>query len=67
LRGRVIHFGNVTGVNLDGEVVLGISEVRSQWLSFIQQLPEVDSILSRIPSMQKAVSIGLRDIQVTHR
>uniref|UniRef100_A0A6A7G3J0 T-cell activation inhibitor n=3 Tax=Hirondellea gigas TaxID=1518452 RepID=A0A6A7G3J0_9CRUS len=67
LRGRKLHFGNVTGVNLAGEVVLGISEVRSQWLSFLQKLPEVDAILSRIPDMQRAVSIGLRNIHVTHR
>ncbi|KAF2352432.1 protein of unknown function DUF4461 [Trinorchestia longiramus] len=34
---------------------------------FIQQLPEVDAMLSRIPDLQRAVSIGLRGIQVTHR
>lgn len=33
LPGRSVHFGNVTGVSQAGDVVLGTSEVRSQWLS----------------------------------
>ncbi|XP_047738112.1 T-cell activation inhibitor, mitochondrial [Hyalella azteca] len=67
LAGRRLHFGNVTGVSLSGAVVLGTAEVKSQWLSFIQQLAEVDAMLSRIPDLQRAVSIGLRGIHVTHR
>lgn len=30
--GRTIHFGNETGVSLEGIVVLSTSEVRNQWL-----------------------------------
>ncbi|XP_071518626.1 T-cell activation inhibitor, mitochondrial-like isoform X2 [Panulirus ornatus] len=67
LKGRTIHFGNETGVSLEGIVVLSTSEVRNQWLKVICKLPEQDPMIQRIPDMQKAVSNTLRDIQVTHR
>ena len=30
--GRTLVFGNVTGVNLHGEVVLGSEDVRTEWI-----------------------------------
>ncbi|XP_042232741.1 T-cell activation inhibitor, mitochondrial-like isoform X2 [Homarus americanus] len=67
LQGRAVHFGNETGVSLEGHVVLSTSEVRNQWLKVICKLPEEDSMIQRIPDMQRAVSNALREIQVTHR
>ncbi|XP_045596194.1 T-cell activation inhibitor, mitochondrial-like [Procambarus clarkii] len=67
LQGRAIHFGNETGVSLEGNVILSTSEVRNQWLKVICKLPEQDPMIQRIPGMQKAVSNALREIQVTHR
>ncbi|XP_064082355.1 T-cell activation inhibitor, mitochondrial-like isoform X2 [Macrobrachium nipponense] len=67
LQGRGLHFGNETGVSLEGSVVLSTSEVRNQWLQGIFRVPEQDVLIKRIPDMQKAVSNTLRNIQVTHR
>lgn len=67
LRGRKLVFGNTTGVNLDGHVVLSNEDVRNRWLEVINNVPYFDAVLRRIPAVRNTVSQVLRDIQVVHR
>ncbi|RXG62115.1 T-cell activation inhibitor, mitochondrial [Armadillidium vulgare] len=67
LKGRHVHFGNQTGISLNGSIILSTSEVRDQWLQLISRAENLDVKIQRIPFMQKAVSNSLRNIEITQR
>lgn len=67
LQGRTVVFGNLTGVGLDGQVILSSGDVRNSWLELIKCVPDQEIFLKRIPAVEKTVSQVLRNIQVDHR
>ncbi|KAK9888864.1 hypothetical protein WA026_001084 [Henosepilachna vigintioctopunctata] len=67
LKGKVLVFAPFTGISLDGHIMLNIAEVRHNWLELIKNVRSYDSILSRIPNFEKAVSQVLRNIKIGRR
>jgi len=67
LRGRTVVFGSLTGVSLDGHIILSSSDVRHSWLDLIKRVKEQDITLQRIPAVEKTVSRVLHNIRVVHR
>ncbi|EEB16765.1 conserved hypothetical protein [Pediculus humanus corporis] len=67
LSGKTLIFGNETGVNLDGDVMLNCGEVRNNWLDVIKNIHRQDKVILKLPQFEKAVSRVLRDIKVVHR
>ncbi|GAB6021067.1 hypothetical protein CHUAL_003701 [Chamberlinius hualienensis] len=67
LFGRSIVFGKVTGVSLEGHIILSSGDVRHSWLDLLIRVHEGDDVRKRIPAVEKAVSRVLRDIKVAHR
>lgn len=56
-------FGSLTGVSLDGHIILSSADVRNSWLELIKRTKEYDVTLQRIPAVEKTVSRVLRDIK----
>jgi hypothetical protein len=52
---------------LDGHVILNSGEVRANWLDLIKRANKHNVFISRIPSVEKALSRALKDISVVHR
>jgi len=67
LRGRTVIFGRDTGVSLDGHIILNSGEVRANWHDSIKKVSRHDKLILRIPSVEKALSRALKDINVVHR
>ncbi|XP_044752286.1 T-cell activation inhibitor, mitochondrial [Coccinella septempunctata] len=67
LKGKVLVFAPFTGISLDGHIMLNSAEVRHNWLELIKNISTYDSVLSRIPNFEKAVSQVLRNIRIGRR
>ncbi|KAK6632343.1 hypothetical protein RUM44_007384 [Polyplax serrata] len=67
LNGKTLIFGNETGVNLDGDVMLNCGEVRNNWLEVIKNIHRQETVIVKLPQFEKAVSRVLKDIKVVHR
>ncbi|XP_077284718.1 T-cell activation inhibitor, mitochondrial isoform X2 [Arctopsyche grandis] len=67
LKGRTLVFGQFTGVSLDGDVYLGNTEVRNNWLDSIKKVKQHDDALLSIPMYEKTLSTVLRDIHIKRR
>jgi len=48
-------------------VILSSGEVRANWLDLIKRANRHNVLISKIPSVEKALSTALKDISVVHR
>lgn len=64
---KTVIFGRDTGVSLDGHVILNSGEVRANWHDLIKRVDKYNSLISRLPSVERALSQAIKDINVVHR
>jgi len=62
-----VIFGRDTGVSLDGHVILNSGDVRANWHDLIKRVDRHESLISRLPSVERALSQAIKDISVVHR
>lgn len=67
LIGRTLVFGNETGVNLHGEVVLGSEDVTTEWMSLLRTVHAYDPMIERLPKMELELSALLNNIKIMRR
>ncbi|XP_045194149.2 T-cell activation inhibitor, mitochondrial-like isoform X2 [Mercenaria mercenaria] len=67
LQGRTLIFGNETGVNLHGEIVLGSEDVTTEWINLLKSVHAYDPMIERLPRMEQELSRLLNNIQIMRR
>lgn len=67
LKGRTLVFGNETGVNLHGEIVLGSEDVTTEWIRLLKTIHAYDPVIERLPTMEQELSGLLNNIQIIRR
>lgn len=67
LQDRTLVFGNKTGVNLHGEIVLGSEDVPTEWMSLISTVKAYEPMIERLPKMEEELSLLLNGIQIIRR
>ncbi|XP_052817015.1 T-cell activation inhibitor, mitochondrial-like isoform X2 [Mya arenaria] len=65
--GRHLVFGNHTGINLHGEVVLGSEDVATDWMMLLRSIQAYDPMIERLPKMEQELSGLLNDIKIMRR
>lgn len=67
LKGRTIVFACISGVSLDGHIMLSTEDVQHNWLDLFKNIPQQDEYLHHIPDYERALSQVLRGIKVSRR
>ncbi|XP_060608555.1 T-cell activation inhibitor, mitochondrial-like [Ruditapes philippinarum] len=67
LQDRTLVFGNETGVNLHGEIVLGSEDVVTEWINLLKSVHAYDPMIERLPLMEKELSGLLNNMQIMRR
>ncbi|RWS14545.1 T-cell activation inhibitor-like protein [Dinothrombium tinctorium] len=67
LKNKVVVLGKMTGVGLNGEVLLNVEDVRQNWLNFIRSMHKYDEMLMLLPLLEKELSETLNGIKLVHR
>lgn len=67
MEGRTLIFGNETGVNLHGEIVLGSEDVTTEWINLLKWVHAYDPMIERLPKMEQELSGLLNSIQIVRR
>ncbi|KAH3849886.1 T-cell activation inhibitor, mitochondrial-like [Dreissena polymorpha] len=67
LQGRHLVFGNNTGINLHGEVVLGSEDVATEWMQQLRCVHAYDPMIERFPRMEQELSALLNHVQIVRR
>lgn len=67
MKGRTLVFGNDTGVNLHGEIVLASEDVTTEWIRLLRSVHAYDPMIERLPTMEQELSGLLNNIQIIRR
>ncbi|KAG4072386.1 hypothetical protein HA402_004318 [Bradysia odoriphaga] len=67
LEDRNLVFALISGVSLEGDVMLFTGDVQRNWLDFIKNISKQDDYLKLIPSYESALSQVLREIRIARR
>ncbi|KAL4233988.1 hypothetical protein ACF0H5_005643 [Mactra antiquata] len=67
LQDRTLVFGNETGVNLHGEIVLGSDDVTTEWINLLRSVHAYDPVIERLPRMEQELSRLLNGIRIERR
>ncbi|XP_076470451.1 T-cell activation inhibitor, mitochondrial-like isoform X2 [Babylonia areolata] len=67
LKGRSLLFSSATGVTRLGEIVLSSEDVPTSWMRLLASVGSYDSVLERLPYMEKKLSELLNNICIVRQ